>query len=197
MNLSVKKIQEVVEIIYQPSFKIFTVNSRNGKDFSKPLGYFVSLGITTSIDTIRDVGSFIGDQLKGEIEFSKVCELETVKMYGQFMNTVTKIESSGTSVDQYESPEYPSIYLDKEKSSELLNNLKGEINKCTNIDSIRRYSSRIGRLTYLINKINKKNDWDSKGISVDGDDFKIFHRKINFIENEGKSLRVGIYIKFL
>lgn len=196
MNLNIKRVQEAVEIIYQPSFKVFTVNSENGKDFSRPLGYFVSLGITTSFDTIRDVCSFIGDQLKGDIEFSKLCELRTVRKYGQFMNNVTKIEGK-ESIDQYDSLYFPDNLLDKRSSSEILNHLKDEMNRCVSIEDIRSYSNKIGRLTYLINKIDKKNEWDSKGIISEGDEFKVFHKKVNFIEKDEKSLRIGIFVKFL
>ena len=34
MNLSIKKVQEIVETIYQPTFKVFTINSEDGVEFS-------------------------------------------------------------------------------------------------------------------------------------------------------------------
>lgn len=196
MNLSIKKVQEIVETIYQPTFKVFTVNSKDGIDFSKPIGYFVSLGITTSIDTLKDIRSFLSDQLKGQIEFAKISELLTTKKYGQFMNKIIKAMNEDE-IYQYDSSLIPENILGETECNLELNSLKKKINESTEIEEIRSYSNRIGRLSNLVGKIGRKNEWGIKGIIYENDDYKIFYKKVNFKENDSGMYRIGIFIKFL
>jgi hypothetical protein len=198
MNLSIKKVQEIVETIYQPTFKVFTINSEDGVEFSKPLGYFVSLGITTSLSTLHDVCSFLSDQLKNQVEFCSLSELRTIKKYGQFLNSINKLVSFEDPVSpQYDTSLTPSEVLNKSDCEAELRALKDKMNESTDVNEIRIYSNSIGRLSNLIGKIDKRNEWNLKGVIYENDDYKIFHKKVNFIESHNESYRIGIFIKFI
>jgi hypothetical protein len=71
------------------------------------------------------------------------------------------------------------------------------MNESTDVNEIRIYSNSIGRLSNLIGKIDKRNEWNLKGVIYENDDYKIFHKKVNFIESHNESYRIGIFIKFI
>ena len=54
-------LRDIVELFYQPPFKIFNVNSVDGETLVRPFGYFISLGITTSFDILKNIRDLIMD----------------------------------------------------------------------------------------------------------------------------------------
>ena len=85
-NINRDKVHSLVEVFYQPSFKTFYVNSVDGETFVKPVGVFVSLGITTSLKVLEDIKNIISGS---EGYSATLAEIKSKKVAGQFLNTVT------------------------------------------------------------------------------------------------------------
>ena len=80
-------VNELVSIFYQKSkYKLFNVNSTDGEEFTKPLGIFISLGMTTSLKQIQDITSAIS-RCKGYT--ARVAELGSIKIGGIYLNYLT------------------------------------------------------------------------------------------------------------
>ena len=60
-----EKIRNIIEIFYRPKFKIFNINSLDGKVFNHLEGVFVSLGITTSMKVMEDIAEVINTEDNG------------------------------------------------------------------------------------------------------------------------------------
>ena len=59
--ISRENIHDLVSIFYRPTFKTFYVNSLDGVNMKKPYGVFVSLGMTTSLETLNNIKDIISD----------------------------------------------------------------------------------------------------------------------------------------
>ena len=82
-------LRDIVELFYQSPFKIFNVNSSDGVTLTRPFGYFISLGITTSFDSLRQIRDVIK---KSDYGFdARLVELESIKSeeYGDFLNILS------------------------------------------------------------------------------------------------------------
>ena len=82
-------LRDIVELFYHSPFKIFNVNSVDRKTLVRPFGYFISLGITTSMESLKNIRDIIG---KSDYGFeAKIVELESIKSeeYGDFVNVIT------------------------------------------------------------------------------------------------------------
>ena len=82
-------LRDIVELFYHSPFKIFNVNSVDRETLMRPFGYFISLGITTSMESLKNIRDIIG---KSDYGFeAKIVELESIKSeeYGDFLNVIT------------------------------------------------------------------------------------------------------------
>jgi len=109
-----EKIRNIIEIFYRPKFKIFNINSLDGKVFNHLEGVFVSLGITTSMKVMEDIAEVINTEDNGLK--ATITEISSKKVVNQYLNTVVK----KTGVEQYLIPnlDEPGL-LDKEASLNL------------------------------------------------------------------------------
>lgn len=185
MSISREKIHEIVEVFYQPTFKTFYVNSVDEKTFIKPIGVFVSLGITTSPKVIDSIGEVIA----GYGYETKVVEISSRKLNGQYLNTIVS-----ETPEQYEMEESENT-LGKEKASSELSRLKEFMDPTEDLETIQKYSPKIQKLQELIDELNRTPDgWSSHVIKIEDDDYKIFHKQINYKKSEDVEYRIGIFV---
>ena len=170
------KIHDIVEVFYHSPFKIFYINSTDGKNFSKPTGLFVSLGITTSMKTLENLKNIILRETKYD---ARIVEISSKFYNGQYLNTVTNLN--------------PPQYLDnsedsmgREESLKKLEELKSLLQDNSNLEDYLK-------LTELIRKIDEMSGWEDHGI-IKKSTYKIFHKKINYKKDGDLEYRIGIYI---
>ena len=132
-----EKIRNIIEIFYRPKFKIFNINSLDGKVFNHLEGVFVSLGITTSMKVMEDIAEVINTEDNGLK--ATITEISSKKIVNQYLNTVVK----KTGVEQYLIPnlDEPGL-LDKEASLKLLENLKQELTEEADLEDLKNLTHR-------------------------------------------------------
>ena len=185
------RIRNIIEIFYRPKFKIFNINSLDGKVFNHLEGVFVSLGITTSMKVMEDITEVINTEDNGLK--ATVAEISSKKVVNQYLNTVVK----KTDVEQYLIPnlDEPGL-LDKEKSLSLLASLKQKLSVKTDLEDLKNLTPRISKLATLIQKLDKSSGWDSHMIQEDnGEFYRIFHKFVNYKKVEDIEYRIGIYVE--
>lgn len=191
-------IRKLVEVFYQPSFKIFYVNTADGVNFVKPIGVFVSLGITTSIEVLKN----IKDILDNTPEYSaKIVELSSTKVSGQFMNQITKDNPEQIFIEDIESAELVTKIgpgeeiMDQSKAMQELESLKNFMHPDQDMNILYEYAPRIGKLQELIDKLNRTDGWSSNWIhKKSNSEYKLYHRKINYINCGDVEYRIGIFV---
>lgn len=182
-----EKINEIVEVFYQQNFKTFYVNSIDGKSFVKPLGVFVSLGITTSLKSLEDIRSVIANT---EGYSAVIAEISSKKVGSQFLNTIINLETP----KQYVLDNSGDNFLNKEKAEEELNKLKEKMNTGEDIEVLQKYAPKISKLQDLINKLTSTNGWESHSILKEDEDYKIYHQNVNYRKDGDIEYRIGIFV---
>lgn len=187
-NVSRDKIHSLVEVFYQPPFKTFYVNSVDGETFVKPIGVFVSLGITTSLKVLEDIRGII-DETK---EYSAVLsEISSKKIAGQFLNTVVKTGNPR----QYKITKLSDSILDEEKAREELQKMKSLMDPSQDLETLKEYAPKISRLQDLIDKLTSTGGWDAHLIQKeDNGEYRIFHQYINYKKEDEVEYRIGIFV---
>lgn len=181
MALDKDRIHELVGIFYQPPFKTFYINSTDGQNFEKPTGVFVSFGITTSWEKMKEIQDAL-DRTPGiKTEF---VEIESVKVGGQYMNHIIS-----RSPKQYETtPDSvrPCVVLDEEESSAELQKL---------IDSPDR--ENYVKLKDAITRIQESDaPWvNQKVMRLESGGYRVFHRFTNYKKEGEHEFRLGIYVE--
>jgi hypothetical protein len=171
-----ERIKNIIEIFYRPKFKIFNINSLDGKVFNHLEGVFVSLGITTSMKVMEDIAEVINTEDNGLK--ATVAEISSKKVVNQYLNTVVK----KTEVEQYLIPNLddPGL-LDKEASLKLLESLKQNLSEKADLEDLKNLTPKISKLATLIQKLDKSSGWDGHMIQEDGEEFyRIFHKFVNY-----------------
>lgn len=182
-----ERINEVVEVFYQQNFKTFYINSIDGKNFVKPVGVFVSLGITTSIKSLEDIRSVIANT---EGYSAVIAEISSKKVGNQFLNTVINLETP----KQYTLNNSGENILNKNEAEEELNKLKEKMNTDEDITILQKYAPKISKLQDLINKLTTSSGWESHSIQKDGEDYKIYHQNVNYKKEGDIEYRIGIFV---
>ncbi len=182
-----EKINEIVEVFYQQNFKTFYINSIDGKSFVKPLGVFVSLGITTSLKSLEDIRSVIANT---EGYSAVIAEISSKKVGSQFLNTIINLETP----KQYVLDNSGDNFLNKEKAEEELNKLKEKMNTGEDIEVLQKYAPKISKLQDLINKLTSTNGWESHSILKEDEDYKIYHQNVNYRKDGDIEYRIGIFV---
>ena len=182
------KIHSLVSVYYQPSFRTFYVNSEDGSTFVKPIGIFVSLGITTSKKTLDDIRTIIENHgYKTELaEISSVKDSSSDQFLNRLINTGNP--------DQYLVTDYDKdTIMDKEESMKELNRLKSLLTPDQELNVLKEISPKVSKLIDLINKLDP-DGWDSHYIQKEGNDYRIFHRYINYKREGDVEYRIGIFV---
>lgn len=187
-NINRDKVHSLVEVFYQPSFKTFYVNSVDGETFVKPVGVFVSLGITTSLKVLEDIKNIISGS---EGYSATLAEIKSKKVSGQFLNTVT----CTTGPKQYKITNLSEDIMGEEESKAELERMKNLMNPSQDLDILKEYAPKISRLQDLIDKLTSTHGWDAHLIQKkDSGDYRIFHQYINYKKEGELEYRVGIFV---
>lgn len=180
-----EKIHEIVEVFYQPTFKTFYVNSVDEETFIKPIGVFVSLGITTSPKVIESIGEVIA----GYDYDTRVVEISSRKINGQFLNTITSENPSQYMIEDSDDT------LGKEKASAELSRLKAYMDPSEDLEMIQTYAPKIQKLQELIDELNRTSDgWDTHVIKIEDGDYKVYHKQVNYKNTGDVEYRIGIFV---
>lgn len=189
MAINREKIHDLVEVFYQPTFKTFYINSTNGTTFIKPIGVFVSLGITTSMKVLEDMKEIINSTEEYE---ACLVEISSKKVAGQFLNTIINKEEP----QQYKLTDFSTNIMDEKKSREELERMKGLMNPEQDLGILKTYAPRISRLQDLIDKLTITDGWDAHLIQNCGEgEYRIFHQYVNYRKEGDIEYRLGIYVK--
>ena len=189
-----RKIHDLVGIFYRPTYKTFYVNSIDGESFIKPTGIFVSLGITTSMKTIKDIGCLIQDS--GNEYVTQVVEISSKKVGPQFLNTVINVDCP----QQY--------WADESKEEGILDEAaaKNELESMMNLMSpeqdlrvLNEYAPKISKLRDLIERLSSIEDgWKLHSIQkVDESEgfYGIYHKLVNYKKEGDTEYRIGILVR--
>ena len=189
MAINREKIHDLVEVFYQPTFKTFYINSTNGTTFIKPIGVFVSLGITTSMKVLEDMKEIINSTEEYE---ACLVEISSKKVAGQFLNTIINKEEP----QQYKLTDFSTNIMNEKESREELDRMKELMNPEQDLGILKTYAPRISRLQDLIDKLTTTDGWDAHLIQNCGEgEYRIFHQYVNYRKEGDIEYRLGIYVK--
>lgn len=195
MAISKETIHELVEVFYQPPFKTFYINSSDGETFIKPLGVFVSLGITTSLRVLQDIRDVLS---KSSGLSARLAEIKSQKIAGQFLNYIVPKKESD--IVQYNMAEFPDLCMDEDTAKDLLKRMKEKMisSEKSDVISLYDYCPKISKLSELIDKLNSNPvGWRDHMIQETPEgEYRIFHKKVNYQRSEidGSEYRIGIYV---
>lgn len=185
--ISREKVHDLVKLFYHPTYKTFYINSEDGKEFSKPLGVFVSLGITTSLRTLNNIKDFIESNKEYKAE---IVEISSKKIDDQFLNTIINRDNPS----QYRLEELPVGIMTREEVIKELDEMKSRMSPAASLETITEYSHRVHKLQYLVDRLDESNGWDSHMIQKEDSDYRIFHLNVNYDKKEGVEYRIGILV---
>jgi len=187
-----EEVSELVNIFYHKTkYKLFNVNSVNGEEFTKPLGIFVSLGMTTSLKQIQDITSAIS-HCKGYT--ARVAELGSIKIGGIYLNYLTGADP----IQQYPLDEGNSEGL--MNRDEVLETISKLVEQSKNLNTSQaelvEISGKLNKLTYLNNQLEESDGWGTHAIMEDGD-YKIYHLRLNYKKDPDSNIeyRIGIFVE--
>lgn len=176
MAISKETIHELVEVFYQPPFKTFYINSSDGETFIKPLGVFVSLGITTSLRVLQDIRDVLS---KSSGLSARLAEIKSQKIAGQFLNYIVPKKESD--IVQYNMAEFPDLCMDEDTAKDLLKRMKEKMisSEKSDVISLYDYCPKISKLSELIDKLNSNPvGWRDHMIQETPEgEYRIFHKK--------------------
>ena len=182
-----EEIYKLVEVFYQHEFKIFHVNSIDEEKFIKPVGVFVSLGLTTSIATLNNIKNILEEN--GYV--ARLAEISSKKLGGQYLNTLTKRTPEQYKIDTTDS----STTLNEEQAKSELQRLEQSLSVDQDLEVLTKTASKIASLKALIEKLSLTNGWDNHIIQVtDDNEYNIFHKNVNYMKSGDAEYRIGIYV---
>ena len=194
MGVDKDKIREIVEVFYQAPFKVFSVNSEDGESFSKISGVFVSLGLTTPIQTLIEIKNILNNT-KGHK--ARLAELESTKFCGQFLNRIT--EKTEDEIKPYDLATPDNSY-DEKQTKVLIEEL---VQKCkipndeANVDySIGEIIQDIQKIKELQQYLDASGGWKDSVIVKKDNNYKIFRKISNYNQSSNDiNYRIGIYVE--
>lgn len=200
-------LAEIVEVHYQSPFKIFNINSFDGKTATKPFGLFVSLGLTTSTKVLESVRRVIEESgysssivriiSKRIGSISQEGERES-SIHNRYINCLDVIFPDVASVEQFNSTIPDNIKLFNESESrELLNSLRSKMSDLkTPLSDVAKLASQVSRVKTQIEKITVSDGWDTQSLAYDekNNEYFSFHRTVNYLAEDEVEKRIGIYV---
>lgn len=183
------KIHNLVSVFYQPTFKTFFINSVDERSFIKPIGIFVSLGITTSMKVLEDIKNVISETNE---YVAQIAELSSRRIGGQFLNTIVNIDNP----QQFELSEFPENTMNEEEANAELDRMKSLMTPEEDLEVLKTYAPRISQLQDLIEKLTNTNGWSAHLIQKKEEgDYSVFHRFVNYRKEDDVEYRIGIYVR--
>jgi hypothetical protein len=185
--ISREKIHDLVAVFYQPTFKTFYVNSQDGINTCKPIGVFVSLGITTSMGVLENIRSII----EGNKEYkATLVEISSKRENGQFINTISSLNP-----EQYRLSDPCPDLMDRDAALKELEEIKGLMNVDTDLETLKTMAPRVSRLKYLIDRLDESKSWDAHKIQKEPDQgYRIYHMYVNYEKRDNLEYRIGILV---
>lgn len=186
--ISRENIHDLVSIFYRPTFKTFYVNSLDGVNMKKPYGVFVSLGMTTSLETLNNIKDIISDSK----DYNAVlAEISSRRVGNQFINTLTNTKNP----EQYRLKSPDSGLFDETGAKKELERLKGLMNPGSSLETLEEYAPKVTRLQYLIDKLDESGGWSAHNIQLSGSEYRIYHLFVNYEKrDDGLEYRLGIFV---
>lgn len=179
-------LRDIVELFYQSPFKIFNINSLDGKTMVKPFGYFISLGITTSLESLKLIRDYIS---KSDYGFTaKLVEIKSIKSeeYGDFLNVLLTTPEDEIKKYESDSPTDHQKVLEEEETKNLMSEIQEEVSKGDFHNTI-----LLRKLTELEQKIN--GEWDKYSVLMTETEPVVFHKYVNYKKETDAEYRIGIY----
>ncbi len=187
--ISKEEIYDLVGVFYQPTYKTFSVNSLDGETFIKPVGVFVSLGLTTSKKVLEDIKNIIVDSGK---YVAQLAEISSKRVGSTFLNTIINISNPS----QYELTDIGDDTMNEEESIAELNRLKSLMTPEQDLDVLKKYAPKISKLQDLIDKLTRTEGWPCHLIQKkEDDDYSVFHKFVNYKKEGDLEYRLGIYVR--
>lgn len=186
-----KKIHDLVGVFYRPNYKTFYVNSLDGESFVKPVGVFVSLGITTALKVIEDIRDII---MENTDYIAQVAEISSRRSGSQFINTITNT----TNPQQYRIEEFDDTVLDESEARKELGEMRELMSPDQDLAVLNEYAPKISRLQDLIDKLTASDGWDSNAIqrvAQSEGSYGVFHKLVNYIQDGNIEYRLGIFVR--
>lgn len=186
-----EKVYELVDVFYQPTFKTFYVNSVNGKDFVKPVGVFVSLGITTSKKVLEEIKNIISETPGYN---AVIAEISSKRVKSQFLNTLKNTEPKQYKLGGEDLKKEKMRLFDKEMAEEELNRIKSIVSSNQEAGVINEITPKITKLQNLIKRLNDSCGWEDHLICEDEENYRIYHLNTNYKKEGDIEYRIGIYV---
>lgn len=182
------EISRIVDIFYQHEFKTFYINSVDGKTFVKPIGIFVSLGLTTSMQTLENIKNVLEEN--GFIV--KLAEIKSKRVNNMFLNTLTKEDNP----QQYRiTNNCNNNVFDEESARTELQRLESLLTVNQKVDVLAKTATKVSSLRKLIEKLSLTNGWSDHNIQMNEDnEYCIFHKNVNYKKEDDLEYRIGIYV---
>lgn len=187
MSILREDIHRLVEVFYQPPFKTFYVNSIDGDSFVKPVGVFVSLGITTSDKMLEDIREILSDKYDATI-----AEISSVKKGNQYLNTITNTHNP----EKYLISDFGEDTLDQEGAERELNSLRELMAVDQLLPVLQESAPKIAKLQELIEKLSEDSGegWKYHRIQKEEGSYRLFHKYVNYKKEGDVEYRIGIFI---
>lgn len=186
-NINRDKIHELVSVFYQPTFKTFYVNSVDGETTCRPIGVFVSLGITTSMNVLNNIKDIIGNNKEYN---ATLVEISSKKVDDQFINHITSRDPK-----QYLLANIDDSILKRDEAVAELDKLKNLMSPTSDLETIKNNAPKVSRLKYLIDKLDESDGWNAHRIQKENDGgYRIYHMYVNYEKRDGLEYRIGIFV---
>lgn len=199
-------VTKVVDGCYGSSYRIFTVNSSDKYSYDKSHGLFVSLGINTSMATLRSVRNELSRFFPSSNV--RIVEIESRLINGLYLNCITN-DSNVRQFSSSDSSEWST--LDEDGLNDLILSLKDKLVENKNdMDLVVNYSSKISKISKVLDKFNIGTyNWEDYSVQVIDTDSEfrvvVVSNKSNYNQEfelfKGKSIfvhkRIGIYVEYL
>lgn len=189
-----KKLEHLVGVIYRTPFKIFEVNSEDGVNLCQPLGYFLSLGMTSDIQMLESIRDFIN---KTEEFQAKLVEIKSISLgVAHYVNSITKEEPVETIIP-YRIENVPENSYDREGSINLINKcdqeLKDIIKRGEEIP--RSLTNRLSKLNNLFTQVEQKMGWNDHRILITPpENVILYHMNVNYKQEGESHYRIGVFV---
>ena len=193
MGVDKERVKEIIEVFYQAPFKVFNVNTEDGQSFSNVSGVFVSLGLTTPLQTLEEIKNILNNT-KGHK--ARLAELKSTRYYGQFLNQITEKEEEEIKPYKLDTPKesYDEAQTDK-LLEEMISICKSSQNDPNN--NIGEITQNILKIKELQGLINSTGGWeDSVIFKKSSGEYKVFRKTSNYYQvDDNVNYRIGIYVE--
>ena len=193
MGVDKERVKEIVEVFYQAPFKVFNVNTEDGQSFSNVSGVFVSLGLTTPLQTLEEIKNILNNTRGHK---ARLAELKSTRYYGQFLNQITEKDEGDVKPYKLDIPKDSYDEAQTEKLlEEMISICKSSQNDPNN--NIGEITQNILKIKELQGLINSTGGWnDSVIFKKSSGEYKVFRKTSNYYQvDDNVNYRIGIYVE--